>query len=161
MQFNWWLLLAAGLIPLLTGFIWYHPKIFGNTWMKINGFTLETMQRGNMALIFGLCYVLACILAMGLMPIVIHQMGFNSVFQGDNSPESASYMKNFFDNYGGRFRTFKHGVLHGTLTALFIALPVVGINALFEHRGAKYVAIHVAYWAVTMGLMGGFICAFM
>jgi hypothetical protein len=161
MQFNWWLLFVAGLIPLLTGFVWYHPKVFGNTWMKINGFTPETMKGANMPLIFGLCYVLACILAMGLMPVVIHQMGFNSVFQGDTSPEAASYTKNFFDNYGGRFRTFKHGALHGTITALYIALPVVGINALFERRSIKYVAIHVGYWAVTIGLMGGVIGAFM
>lgn len=161
MPHNYWLLLVAGLIPLLVGFIWYNPKVFGNAWMKTIGMTEESMKGGNMALIFGLCYVFACILAMGLMPIVIHQFGFNSIFEGDTSPESASYTKNFFDTYGGRFRTFKHGALHGALTAIFIALPVFGTNALFERKSVKYVAIHVGYWFVTMLLMGGLLCAFM
>jgi hypothetical protein len=161
MPHNYWLLLVAGLIPLLVGFIWYHPKVFGNAWMKTIGMTEESMKGGNMLLIFGLCYVFACLLASALMTIVIHQFGFNSIFQGDTAPESASYMKNFFDTYGGRFRTFKHGALHGGLTAIFFVLPVIGINALFERRSFKYVAIHVGYWFVTLLLMGGLLCAFM
>ena len=161
MQFNWWLLLVAGLIPLFVGFIWYNPKVFGNTWMKINGFTEESMKGANMALIFGLCYLFACMLAMSMMSIVIHQMGIGSVFQGDETLESAAYLKNFFDTYGTRFRTFKHGTLHGTIAALFIALPILGTNALFERRGFKYIAIHTGYWIVTLALMGGIICAFM
>jgi hypothetical protein len=160
MQFNWWLLLVAGLIPLFVGFIWYNPKVFGNAWMKSIGMTEESMKGGNMALIFGLCYLFACMLAMSMMSIVIHQMGISSVFQGDETPESAAYMKNFFDAYGGRFRTFKHGALHGTIAGFFIALPILGINALFERRGIKYMAIHTGYWAVTLALMGGVICAF-
>ena len=156
-----WLILVAGLVPLLTGFIWYNPKVFGNTWMKSAGMTEESMKGANMALIFGLCYVFGCLLAMALMSVVIHQMGVVSVFQGDETPESASYLKNFLDNYGNRFRTFKHGALHGTLTGIFIALPVVGTGALFERRGFKYIAVHTGYWVLTMALMGGIICAFM
>jgi uncharacterized protein YqgC (DUF456 family) len=161
MQLHMWLIFVAGLIPLFTGFIWYNPKVFGNAWMKTIGFTEDSMKGSNMGLIFGLCYLFGCMLASALMTIVIHQMGFNSVFQGDNTPETAAYMKNFFDTYGTRFRTFKHGALHGTITGLFIALPVLGINALFERKNFKYIAIHTGYWAVTMALMGGVLCAFM
>ena len=114
-----------------------------------------------MALIFGLCYLFACMLAFALAPVVIHQFGVGSVFQGDESPESAAYLKNFFDTYGGRFRTFKHGALHGTIMALFVALPLLGTNALFERRGFKYIAIHTGYWIVTLALMGGVICQFL
>jgi hypothetical protein len=161
MQLNMWLILVAGLVPLLTGFIWYNPKVFGNTWMKSAGMTEESMKGANMALIFGLCYVFGCLLATALMPVVIHQMGVFSVLQGDETAESASYIKNFFDLYGNRFRTFKHGALHGTLTGIFIALPVVGTGALFERKGFKYIAVHTGYWMLTMALMGGVICAFM
>ena len=62
--------------------------------------------------------------------------------------------------YGNDFRTFKHGALHGTLTGVGIALPVVAINAMFEKRGFKYIAIHAGYWILTLLLMGGIICQF-
>jgi hypothetical protein len=159
MQFNWWVLFVAALIPLVIGFIWYHKAVFGNSWMKINGFTEETMQGANMFIIFGVTYVFGVLLASALMTIVIHQMGFTSVFQGDETPESAAYIKNFLDTYGTRFRTFKHGALHGVLSSIFIVLPILGTIALFERKSFKYIAIHVGYWAITLGLMGGIICA--
>ena len=161
MQLHYWIIFLAGLIPLITGFIWYHPKVFGNAWMKSVGFTEESMKGANMLLIFGLTYLLGCILASALMTIVIHQFGFNSIFQGDTTDESAAYMKHFYDTYGSRFRTFKHGALHGTISGLFIALPIIGIISLFERRGFKYVTIHTGYWMLTLALMGGVLCAFM
>jgi hypothetical protein len=161
MQLNMWLILLAGLVPLVTGFIWYNPKAFGNVWMKSAGMNEASMKGANMALIFGLCYLFGCMLASAVMTIVIHQVGFNSVFQGDTTPESAAYVKNFFDTYGSRFRTFKHGALHGTISGLFIAFPVLGICALFERRGFKYIAVHTGYWMLTMALIGGILCAFM
>lgn len=161
MQLNYWLILAAGLIPLLTGFIWYNPKVFGNTWMKSVGITEDSMKGANMALIFFLCYVFGCIIASALMTIVIHQFGFNSVMQGDNTPETADYIKHFYETYGNRFRTFKHGTLHGTIAGFFIAMPIIGTAALFERRGFKYIAIHTGYWMLTLALMGGVLCAYM
>ena len=161
MQLNFWLVFVAGFIPLVTGFIWYNPKVFGNAWMKSAGMTEENMKGANMILIFGLCYLFGVMLSIALMPIVIHQMGLFSALQGDETPGTAAYMKNFFDTYGSRFRTFKHGTLHGTIAGLFIALPVLGTCALFERKGFKYVAVHTGYWMLTMALMGGVLCAFM
>ncbi len=161
MQFNFWMILVAGLVPLFTGFIWYNPKVFGNAWMKSTGLDEEKMKGANMGLIFGLCYLFGCILASALMTIVIHQFGFNSIFQGDTSSTSAAYMQHFFDTYGNRFRTFKHGAFHGTISGLFIAMPIIGTAALFERKGFKYIAIHTGYWMLTLALMGGLLCAFM
>ena len=64
------------------------------------------------------------------------------------------------DTYGGNFRTFKHGAFHGTLYSVFLVLPLIGINALFERKSWSYVWIHVGYWALTLALMGGVISAF-
>ncbi len=161
MQLNFWLILVAGLIPLITGFIWYNPKVFGNAWMKSAGLDEEKMKGAKMPLVFLLCYLFGVILASALMTIVIHQMGFNSVMQGDNTAETAAYMKNFFETYGNRFRTFKHGALHGTISGFFIAMPILGTAALFERKKFKYIAIHTGYWMLTMALMGGVLCAFM
>jgi len=160
MTIHAYVLFMTALIPLFVGFIWYHPNVFGNAWMKSIGATPESMKGGNMALIAGLCYVFALILAAGLMPIVIHQFAVGSVFDGDKSIESAAYMKNFYETYGTRFRTFKHGALHGSITALIIALPLIGTNALFERKGITCITIHVGYWIVALALMGGVICQF-
>ncbi|MBK7764504.1 MAG: DUF1761 domain-containing protein [Bacteroidetes bacterium] len=160
MQVHAYVIFLTALIPLVTGFIWYNPKVFGNAWMKSIGATPESLQGGNMALIFGLCYVFSLMLSASMMSMVIHQFGFASVFEGDTTPESAAYMKDFFDTYGNRFRTFKHGALHGTITGLFVALPILGIIALFERKGFKYIAVHTGYWILTLALMGGVLCQF-
>lgn len=157
---------AAALIPLLVGFIWYHPKVFGNTWMKAAGITEESAKGANMAKIFGLTYLLSLMLTMGLMSIVIHQMHLFSLFMAgpeakDPNSETSLLFKQLMDTYGNNYRTFKHGAFHGTLAGLFLALPIIGINALFERKGFKYVAVNTGYWMVTMALVGGVICGFM
>jgi len=64
------------------------------------------------------------------------------------------------DKYGDHFRTFKHGLFHGVLAAITLALPVLGITALFERKPAKYILVNLGYWIVSMALMGGLLAAF-
>jgi hypothetical protein len=63
------------------------------------------------------------------------------------------------DTYGDRFRTFKHGALHGGITSIFFVLPMIAIPAMFERRSAKYILIHAGYWFISLCIMGGIICA--
>jgi hypothetical protein len=39
-------------------------------------------------------------------------------------------------------------------------MPTLGILSLFERKSFKYVAIHVGYYLITLGLMGGLVCAY-
>ncbi len=57
------------------GFIWYHPKVLGTVWMTETGLTEEKMKAGNMALIFGISFILAFMLSLSLTNQVIHQLG--------------------------------------------------------------------------------------
>ena len=155
----------SALVPTVTGFIWYNPKVFGTAWIKASGLTEEQLKSANMPLILGLCLLFSLMLATMLNGIVIHQMSVQSIVMGDpdlQDPNSALsiMLKDFMTKYGTNFRTFKHGVFHGVIAAVFFALPVLGINALFERKSFQYIAIHVGYWAVTLGLMGGIICQF-
>ena len=109
-----------------------------------------------MAKIFGLAFVFAFLLSTALPGIVTHQMGVFSLAQGELGM-LPSYDA-FLLDYGNEFRTFKHGVFHGVLTGLFIALPILGTNALFERKSAKYIFINAGYWIVTLGVMGGILC---
>ena len=157
---NWTILLIASLVPMVLGFIWYHPKVFGNAWMKAIGMSPDTMKSGNMAKIFGLCFLFSFLVSFALQSIVIHQFHVYSIFANDTTPEGKAFVKDFMDKYGDRFRTFKHGMLHGFLLAIFVVLPVIGTHALFEKRNGKYIWINTGYWIVSMMLMGGIICAF-
>ncbi|MBP0902888.1 DUF1761 domain-containing protein [Mariniflexile gromovii] len=156
--FNIYAVLASAVSALLVGFIWYHPKVFGNAWMQAADMTEKKMKGANMAKIFGLAFLFAFILATALPGIVIHQMGAFSLIGGDPANALPSY-EAFMVDYSESFRTFKHGVFHGVLTGIFIALPILGTNALFERKSAKYIFINAGYWIVTLGIMGGIICA--
>jgi hypothetical protein len=157
MEINFLAILAASVSALVVGFVWYNPKVFGNAWMKAAGMTDEQVKGGNMAKIFGLALLFAIMLTFSLQGITIHQMGALSLVGGDVENALPSYQA-FMDDYGDAFRTFKHGVFHGVLAGIFIVLPILGTNALFERKGAKYIFINTGYWIVTLGIMGGIIC---
>ena len=165
MEMNFLVAALAALLPMILGFIWYNPKVFGTAWMNACGFTKEDLQGGNMALIFVLSYIFSFFLAMMLNTIVIHQFGFFSTLMNDpdvmkEGTETYQYAQDFLEKYGDNFRTFKHGALHGGLAGIFFVLPVLGTNALFEKKGFKYIAVNVGYWIVCLSLMGGVICQF-
>ncbi|MFG6685321.1 DUF1761 domain-containing protein [Mariniflexile sp. HNIBRBA6329] len=155
---NIYAILVAAVSALVVGFIWYHPKVFGNAWMQAAGLTEDQLKGGNMAKIFGLALLFAFLLASALPALVVHQMGVLSLIGGDSSVALQSY-SDFMTDYGNNFRTIKHGVLHGVLAGIFIALPILGTNAIFERKSAKYIFINAGYWIVTLAIMGGIICA--
>lgn len=162
MPTNFYMYFVAALIPMIVGFIYYHPKVAGNAWMKSNGFTMESLEGGNMAVIMGTAYLLSFFLAFGMTGSVIHQSGVASLMMPEVMESGSAIQQEFNElmvKYGGRYRTFSHGLLHGFFNALFFALPLIGINAAFERRGWKYVLIHFGYWAITLMLMGGLLCA--
>jgi NADH:ubiquinone oxidoreductase subunit 6 (subunit J) len=166
MQFNFLIIAAAALVPLLIGFIWYHPKTFANAWMNASKLTNADLEGSNMAKIFGVTYLLSIFIALALYSMVIHQSHVMSILLNEpgireEGSEMYIYYQDFMTKYGQNFRTFKHGLLHGVIGAIFLALPIVGINALFERRSFKYIFIHAGYWIITMGLMGGIICQWM
>jgi len=148
----------AALIPLLVGFLWYNKMLFGKTWMQINRFTDADMKGGNMALVFGLTYLFSFMLAFFLSAVVIHQSALHSIVANDHSDAAKKWLDDSMTAYGRNFRTFKHGMFHGLFASICFVLPVLGIVAMFERRGAKYVMIHLGFWAVCLMLMGGIIC---
>ncbi|GIZ08896.1 DUF1761 domain-containing protein [Flavobacterium sp. UMI-01] len=158
MEINFITLLVAAASTLVTGFIWYNPKVFGTIWMKESGMTEEKMKGANMALIFITSVFYAFLIAMVLQMLTIHQWGAVSMVGGDPSTAKPSF-EAFMADYGSSFRTFKHGVFHGALTGIFMALPIVGTNALYERKSWKYTLISAGYWTVSFMIMGGIICA--
>mgnify|MGYP000931703001 CR=1 FL=1 len=130
---NWLHVLVAAAASMPVGFIWYNPKVFGSVWMREIKVTMEEAQArgGNMAVMLGMTYVFAVIAAVFMNAMVAH------------GREMA------------QFDSFKHGLYHGCEMAVFVVLPVVGMSAIYEGRGLKYVLIVTGFWAVIMGIMGG------
>lgn len=64
----------------------------------------------------------------------------------------------FVADYGDAFRIYKHGTLHGLMSGLFLALPIISINGLFEQRSWKYMSIQAGYWIEITTIMGAIIC---
>ena len=161
MEINFIALFVAAITTLVTGFIWYHPKVFGTVWMKENNFTQEELRGGNMLKIFGFSYIFSLMIAVTLMSLTIHQSGAMGMIGGPPMIEHAKpSFAAFMADYGTAFRTFKHGALHGFISGLFFAFPIIGINGLFEKKSWKYIFIHAGYWMVSLALMGGIICGF-
>lgn len=163
MNLNWLAIAGSTLVPLLVGAIWYNSKVFGVAWMNASGLTEEKLKGANMGKIFGLTLLFSFFLSFALLSIVIHQVHMYSILANetgldDPNTEPGKWLADFNARFGGNFRTFKHGVFHGVLSSLLFVMPVFAINAMFERKGFKYIAINVGYWLVSLALMGGIIC---
>lgn len=158
MEINWLAILVAALATLPIGFIWYNPKVFGTIWMNESGMTEEKAKGANMLKVFGLTILFSFMIAFILQMLVIHQFGALGMTGGDPALAKPSF-EAFMADYGHAYRTFKHGALHGFMTGLFLALPIIGINSLFERKSWKYILINAGYFIVSFTLMGGIICA--
>ena len=154
---NFIAILVAATVTLAIGFVWYHPKVFGTIWMRETGMTEEKMKGANMVRTFTMAFIYAFLIAFVLQPIVIHQYGAFGMIGGELAAAKPSYAA-FMADYGNDFRTFKHGMLHGFITGLFLALPIVGTDALFERRSWKYTLVVGGFWIVCLTIMGGIVC---
>ena len=157
MEINWIAILLAAFSSLIIGFIWYHPKVFGNAWMKEIGFTNEDTKDFSIIKTLGVSFIYAVFISITLQFLVIHQWGVFSSQAAIKEVDPSIY-QNFMDVFGHTYRTFKHGALHGFLTGLFFAIPLVGTSALYEKRSFKYVLISGGYWLACFIVMGGIIC---
>lgn len=161
-------LIVAALVPMVVGFLWYHPKVFGNTWMRVAGLTEQQIKTGNMPLIFGLSFLFSLMLASVMDGLATHDNFINGalyyVTDGTMKPDPASeagkWLEYYKTNLAASNHTFKHGAFHGLFIAgLFLALPIMATNALFERKGWKYIAVNAGYWMLTLMLMGGILAA--
>ena len=160
MQLNFLVTALAALVPLILGFIWYNPKVFGTAWMKSADVTAEKVKSVNMPLLMILGYVFALMMALSLNFMVVHQYHIYSILInepgfGDPNSSVGKMVADFMAKYGQNYRAF-----HGLVSGVLLTVPIIGNNALHEGRKFKYIAINAAYWIVSMMIMGGIISAY-
>ncbi|MFK7807835.1 MAG: DUF1761 domain-containing protein [Saprospiraceae bacterium] len=161
MPTNYYLFFLTALIPLIVGAVYYHDKVFGSAWKKVNGFSDEDLAGANMLVIFGSTYFLGVLLSVAASSFAIHQPAVFQMMMPEVMVSGSAAEQQFLDlmkNFGEHHRSFSHGAIHGGIMAVFFALPLLAINALFERRGWKYVFIHLGYWFICLILIGGILC---
>jgi len=126
--------LLSGVAALVIGFLWYHSKTFGNAWMRGVGMTEEKFGSGNMALRYGLTFLMAVVIS-----------GFVAFFAGGHEEKVLSRLQ--------------HHAFHGAQLGGVVVMPIVVIISLFEQLDFKTIAINVSYWIVTLTAMGAVIGA--
>ena len=97
---------AGAIIPMILGFIWYHPKVFGTVWANGAGLSEEDLKSGNPMIMVG---------ALILAGVVSYSM---SRYASHTEPGMSQFV---------------HGMFHGLLPAM-VAVPVLASNALFEQK---------------------------
>jgi hypothetical protein len=121
-----WSILPAAILGFLVGGLWYGP-IFGKAWMAARGFTAESAKAGaNMALIFGLTFVL-------------------NLF-------SSAVLFHVFEHIGVTGIHLALMVAGGA--ALGFIIPAIGVNYLFSRMTLKLFLIDAGYWLVIYLAMG-------
>ena len=67
---SWLAVVAAALLTFVLGGLWYSPALFGKAWQREARLTDEQLKNANMAMIFGLTFVL-CVLAAWMFAIFL------------------------------------------------------------------------------------------
>ncbi len=125
---NWLAILAAVVASFVVGFIWYNPKVFGTAWMKSIGMTEEKAKQSNMAMMMGVTALMSLLFAYSISQWIYHDpMGLSPLV---------------------------HGAWHGLQMAIFVALPVIVTNGLYEQKSWTNIAINAGYWMVNMAVIG-------
>ena len=123
-QVNLIAVLICGVASLALGGIWYSPALFGKAWQRATGLSDEQARSGNIALIFGLTFLLSLIAAYVF-----------AMFLGPKMPLAGA-------------------VGAGFAAGLCWVGAAFGINYLFERRPLGLWAINAGYHTLQFTLFG-------
>lgn len=164
--FNFYILPISALVPLIIGYIWYQPNVFGNKLATTTGATIESIQLPKSIGKIALIYLFSLLLSYIMTLVSVHQIGVFQLFFmdasfADTSSEFRTFTNDFLAKYGTRHKTFGHGMVHGAEASFFFSLAILGISALLTGKSLKSIWVHVGFWVVCCSLMAGINCAFL
>jgi hypothetical protein len=142
---NFIALICAALIPMIMGFLYYHPSVMGTAWMKANGFVKENLTPPKPAM-YLLALVCSFMLAFFMWGWVTGGGGVDT-FQVEDPKDHHSYV------------TFQHGLFHGLAFSIMVILPIFVTMKIFESRKWAWAWVNIVYWSLTVMLMNGILSA--
>ncbi len=121
-------IVLGALVVMVSGMVWFHPKVFGKGWMTELGLTEEDVNKVNPVVMVG---------ALLMAGVVAYAM---SRYAGHTEEG---------------MHQFVHGMYHGFMPAILYVAPVLVSKSLFEQKSLPWILTVVAYWVVTLTLVGG------
>jgi hypothetical protein len=126
-EISFWPILAAGIANLIIGFVWYHPKVFGTSWMRMANISPEAMERGKKR-----------------MPVVIIVAILAAML--------AAYVMNHFGIAWGVYDWIGAVELAFWTWVGFVAPVMLGV-VLWEGKPLKLFFVNSLYWLVSFVVM--------
>lgn len=117
-------IILAGVANMVLGFIWYHPKVFGDTWATLAGLDKKTMEAG-----------------MKRMPLMALVGLFFAIVM--------SYVLAHFAIAWGVWDWIGAVELAFWLWLGFVVPPLLG-PVLWEGKSVKFFAINAGYWLLGL-----------
>ncbi|OGG53544.1 hypothetical protein A3H16_02125 [Candidatus Kaiserbacteria bacterium RIFCSPLOWO2_12_FULL_53_8] len=127
-EVTFWPILAAGTASVLIGWVWYHPKVFGSVWMRLNNVTPEQVERGKKRMPL---YAFVALLASMLVAWVMNYVGIAF---------------GIYDWVGAVFEL-------ALWSWLGFVVPTLLGQVLWEQKPIKLYLINVLYWLVSFVVM--------
>lgn len=128
---NYMAVIVAALANFAFGALWYSPLLVANKWAKIifkDQDFAEATKGSNMAMIFGMAFLLGVVQALGLSFILANNTS-----------------------------SFLYGAITGLAVAVLFVLMNTWKNSLFERRPFAYVMINGTHDMIVFMLMGGIV----
>lgn len=164
-QVNWFIIPISALIPLVLGYVWYHPSVMGTRLANATGTPIADISPpksiGRIALIYLFSLLLSYIItAISVHQFAIFQLFFMEPSLAEAGSEFSTFTAEFLEKYGNRHRSFSHGVIHGAEVAIYCSLSFIGTSALFMGKPFKSTLVHIGFWFICCSLIGGLNCTF-
>ena len=122
-------IIAGAFAVMALGFAWFHPALFGKSWMRGAGLTEEDMKGGNPLVMVG-ALLMAAVIAYAFSRYVHPEPGMHQ---------------------------FVHGGFHGLMNGLLYVAPVLISKGLFEKKDLGWILLGTAYWVLAIALVAGIV----
>lgn len=126
---NWLAVVAAVVVNMVVGFVWYSPALFAKEWAKLTGRKMDQMGDGTKG------YILTTIGAFVQAYILLHFV---------------SYTKAYYPGYSN----VEAGLLTGLWAWLGFVLIPQGVNTVFAGTRKKLLGINTGYFLVVLLING-------
>lgn len=125
-------IIAGAFTIMILGMIWFHPKVFGQSWMVGAGLTEDEMNEVDPVALAG-GFLMALVISWATARYATH------------TEEGMSQ--------------FVHGLYHGLMPALLFVAPAMISKGLFEKKSIGWILLGAAYWVLAITLLGGVVYA--
>lgn len=122
---NYLAVVAAAIVNMAVGFVWYSLKVFGKTWMKEVGLTIKQIGNGP-----GIGYAVTMLGALLQAYVLAH-----------------------FVDYTGA-DTAADGLVTGLWLGVGLVATSIGVNYIFAQRSRTLWLIDAGYFVTTLALNG-------